>query len=177
MPKFYTTLLFTFFFLIACKPDTNNVPTLKTAQCLESQSNCFIDTQFGRVAVAFDQGKILTEVPFSIFLTLKATPDSINNTSLDNEEKTLTEIAKVDAYMEGKEMFMGKVPVFFSPVNKENNNQLTQTDMVAETMLGSCSQEQMVWRLWLKLTIKKSTSISSETLQETFFIDFTSTRF
>ena len=92
MPKFYTTLFFTFFFLIACKPVTNNVPSLKTAQCLESQSDCFIDTQFGRVAVAFDQGKILTEVPFSIFLTLNATADSINNASLNKDENTLTEI-------------------------------------------------------------------------------------
>ena len=76
-------------------------------------------------------------------------------------------------------MFMGKIPVMFSPSGQDNM-------MVTEALLGSCSQKQMVWRLWLTVLFEinnQSTtdnavkeSYPNDINQETFFIDFTSNR-
>ena len=63
-----------------------------------------------------------------------------------------------DAYWD---MFMGKVPVFFETMSKENV-------FVAESLLANCSEEQMVWRLWI--------TVELESKAKTFFVDFTSKR-
>ncbi len=160
MLKIQTVTLLFLLTLLACTPVKKNKLTVLPPQCLASQSKCSIETQFGHIDVLFNRNKILTEVPFSIYLKLV-------NDEILNEYKIL----QVKAYMEGKEMFMGKIPVFFSHVEQKNT-------LVAETLLGSCSEEQMVWRLWLTVFFEEETDKKSTgNLQETFFIDFTSSRF
>ena len=93
----------------------------------------------------------MTEVPFSIRLS-SSTIGSINN---------------ISGFLEGKDMFMGKVPVFFE---LDSNGEY----FVAETLLGSCSEEKMIWRLWL--TINGRQEQQNLDFEQTFFIDFESTR-
>lgn len=124
------------------------------AQCINSQSQCEIATKSGSFLVKFSQinlsDKVKTELPFTIELSQMAT---------DNPQ--LADTSNVSAYLEGKDMFMGKVPVFFKQGLKGNV-------LEAESLLASCSEEHMVWRLWV------TTDVGG--VPETFFVDFTSQR-
>ena len=157
MPKlsyFYILVIL----LTACKPvqeqSVNN--NLKATQCITSQSACQIATKLGNVSVKFAQhqltDKIKTELPFSMELTVLPEKEA---------EVKQPSITKVSAYLEGRDMFMGKVPVFFQ-ANEDGSS------YKAESLLANCTEEQMVWRLWITLAAKDQ--------QQTFFVDFTSMR-
>jgi hypothetical protein len=150
--------VFGFLFLIsACKPvseqSTENSASALVSQCINSQSQCEISTELGNFSVKFSQhqlsDKVITELPFFIELTQIS------------QQKTMPSITKASAYLEGRDMFMGKVPVFFETMSKENV-------FVAQSLLANCSEEQMVWRLWI--------TVELEGKAKTFFVDFTSKR-
>lgn len=185
MLKIHTLFATIIFLLIACTPVTKKKPLVVPPQCLKSQSKCFIETEFGLIEILFNQEKILTEVPFKIYLNLvkgdldkdHLFQDDLTENELVKKIPTVPrfQISKIKSYMEGKEMFMGKIPVMFQLTTQENA-------LVAETLLGSCSEEQMVWRLWLTVFFEKldgsiSDISNKERHQKTFFIDFTSSRF
>ena len=137
-------------FLFACgQNNKNDIPHIEP-QCLASQSQCVVNTAIGDIEVLFDKTKVLTEVPFTI--------------TLNNKGKVKLVSAK--GYLEGKDMFMGQVPVFF---------QQAKSVFEAETLLGSCSEEQMIWLLWL--TLEYQDSVTSEVKSLTFNIEFTSYRY
>jgi hypothetical protein len=146
-----------------CKPATVQKPDIaqkmSPSQCIESQSQCEINTELANFSIKFSQfqlsDKIKTELPFIIEFS-----DSLFNSSKVSEIQTLN-ITKVSAYLEGKDMFMGKVPVFFEKVD---NNNVFQ----AQSLLANCSEEQMVWRLWVTVESGEET--------QNFFVDFTSQR-
>ncbi len=141
----------------ACKPvgeqSSASIASALVAQCIDSQSQCEINTELANVSVKFSQhqlsDKIKTELPFFIELTLIF------------QQSPLQGITKVSAYLEGKDMFMGKVPMFFEPTDKDNV-------YLAQSLLANCSEEQMVWRLWITVELKDKT--------QTFFVDFSSQR-
>jgi len=145
--------------VIACEPVQQAASREKTPQfsfnCITSQSECEIDTNFGTFFVQFSgqtvEGKLQTELPFNIQLSLAS-----------NSKKT--QLVKIDSYLEGKEMFMGKIPIFF---NTDKHNVA-----IAESLLANCAEEVMVWRLWFKIEL----SVAGETQQQNFFIDFDSQR-
>jgi len=177
MLKIHTLFFMVIFILIGCFPVENKKNLSTSPQCLKSQSNCLVETKFGKVEILFNQEKILTELPFQIYLKMAALSNANDivseGRSAGGESKLSHEILKVNSYIEGREMFMGKIPVFFSPL--EHNE-----GMFAETLLGSCSQDKMVWRLWLTVFFENNeinSKIDKGSLQETFFIDFTSSRF
>ena len=139
--------------------------------CLTTQSQCQISTELGDFEVKFSQvqskalqGKkvdkafketlqqIQTELPFSV------------NISLINPSNIKTKISTVSGYLEGKDMFMGKVPVFFE--TEEQGNKFT-----AISLLASCSADIMVWRLWLIVTLA-----DQQKSEQRLFIDFESVR-
>ncbi|MDE3270708.1 hypothetical protein [Pseudoalteromonas sp. G4] len=66
---------------------------------------------------------VIPETEFSIVFT----PDS--------------EVEIIDAHIEGVDMYMGKIPLFFS-----RNKQMQYT---ASGMVGVCSKKEMVWRIYL----------------------------
>ena len=147
-----------FLFLIsACKPiseqDTVNSANALVPQCIVSQSQCEISTELGNFSVKFSQhqlsDKVKTELPFFLELTHLS------------QQKTKPNITKISAYLEGRDMFMGKVPVFFEQMNEENVH-------LAQSLLANCSEEQMIWRLWVTVELAEKTT--------TFFVDFTSQR-
>jgi hypothetical protein len=125
--------------------------------CMASQSECEISSKFGRFTIQLSgeafQGKIKTELPFKIQLKL----DAANQ---------FHQLKSVSSYLEGKTMFMGKIPVFF----ETNNNSANL--VVAESLLASCSEEVMTWRLWFQIEI----ATENEVEQQNFFIDFDSQR-
>ena len=130
--------------ITACSPDNTEVITPVPFQCINSHSHCEIVTAFGTVLIKFNVKKVVTEYPFTVLVELK------NNTIRAANAKS-KKVLNVSGYMEGKTMFMGKIPLFFNRKNEgqENNAYL------AETMLGSCAKAQMTWRLWLTLEKKQ----------------------
>ena len=158
--------LVSFILLIsACKPviEQDSANTLKplVPLCIASQSQCQVNTELANLSIKFSQqqlsDKVKTELPFFIELaelTQSAEPPQV-------EQVTKQSITNISAYLEGKDMFMGKVPVFFEQTAKAGV-------YLAQSLLASCSDEQMVWRLWI------TADISGQT--QTFFVDFTSQR-
>lgn len=130
-------------------------------QCIPSQTACEVETSQGTFLVMFNTNKLVTELPFKIQVALKST-------ALDAEQESSSPSLSLAGYMEGKTMFMGKVPLFFTQDEQNKNNFIT------ETMLGSCTEEHMEWRLWLTVGNKQAGKVTE---QSTFFIDFTSTRY
>lgn len=161
MIKNFVVILF-IFNLLACNPAQKSSQNKSASSqvpftCLESQSRCDVNTDLGTFTVEFsgqaDKGKVKTELPFQIQLTFKAMAEN-------------SQLKSVSSFLEGKSMFMGKIPVFFQ--RSEQNSHVT----IAETLLVNCSEEIMTWRLWFTIEIEQK----GETAQQNFFIDFDSKR-
>jgi hypothetical protein len=161
MIKALVVIFFTFN-LFACNPNQQASQNRITQPqipftCLASQSSCEVITNLGTFTIEFsgnaEMGKIKTELPFEIQLKFNA----ITNDS---------ELKSVNSYLEGKTMFMGKVPVFFQLPEQKTDS------IIAQTLLASCSEEIMTWRLWFSVEIEES----GNTKQLDFFIDFDSQR-
>lgn len=121
-------------------------------QCIDSQSICDIKNEYGEFLVQFDKSIILTELPF--------------NVSVSHQGKAV--VNKVTAYMEGKEMFMGKVPIFFSS-DADNVNK----KFIAESMLASCAEEVMTWVIHIEA---EGITEDGEKFSTIFMLEFDSKR-
>jgi len=161
MIKNVVVILF-LFNLVACNPAqkaSQNKSASKVApfSCLSSQNQCDVTTDLGVFTVEFsgqtEQGKVKTELPFHIQLTFNASMKD-------------SQIKSVNSYLEGKSMFMGKIPVFFEQGEKNSNV------MRAETLLVNCSEEIMTWRQWFAVEVDQG----GEVVTQDFFIDFDSKR-
>jgi len=151
--------------LSACSPDTNQQKSITPFQCIKSQTVCEVNTEFGTFLVTFNVEQVLTELPFNIRVELK-------QSALLNDKPREQHRFEIAGYLEGKTMFMGKIPLFFSPVDEKRGNNVNH--FIAETMLGSCSEDVMTWRLWL--TVEKA-GFDEKMKNTSFFIDFDSTRY
>jgi len=151
--------------LSACTPNENQQKLTVPFQCIKTQSVCEVSTELGTFLITFNVEQVLTEMPFKIRIEVK-------QDSLINDETSEQHMYKWAGYMEGKTMFMGKIPLFFTQNTDTEKN--SQPQFIAETMLGSCSEEVMTWQLWL--TVEK-TGIDEKAKHTTFFIDFNSTRY
>lgn len=161
MIKIVVVILF-IFNLLACKPAqqaSQNKDTVSQVPftCIESQSRCEVITDVGTFTLSFsgqiNGGKVVTELPFQIQLILEPLV-------------TDSQLVSVNSYLEGKSMFMGKIPVFFQAL--EGSGNITR----AETLLVNCSEETMTWRQWFAIEIRQG----SQTVKQDFFIDFDSQR-
>lgn len=106
--------------LLGCSEKQDN--TAKTPQCLPSQSQCDFDSKFGRVNILFDQHKLVAEHDFNLLVNI---PDNAD--------------VQVRGFMEGKSMYMGKIPLIF---NKQDDG-----TFIANSIFGSCGEPNMVWRV------------------------------
>lgn len=155
-------IIFCIFTVIACNPiqtasqKKNTEPELPFA-CLSSQSPCDVKTDWGTFTIDFsgqtDAGKLKTELPFQVQLTFNAIAENI-------------QLKSANGYLEGKTMFMGKIPLFFELMTSSSNIAR------AQTLLASCSEEVMTWRLWFTVEVEKDKVIN----KQEFFIDFDSQR-
>ncbi|WP_143764408.1 hypothetical protein [Cognaticolwellia mytili] len=157
----YIPLLIGLTFLVTACSDKSERATkraempIREMRCLEQQSACFFDVADGRVEILFDVNKIIAEQAFNM---------SINYTGA----KTIIE---VNGYMEGVDMFMGKIPLFLekktemdnhaklnavsADVIADNAESMSQNNIQAfqgEVLVGSCSAEKMTWKIWLTFT-------------------------
>ncbi len=124
-------------FLMACDPKADsNLNTaelrLHTAKCIDQQSTCQLNLAEGNVEILFDVEKIIAEQAFNMVLNYQGA-----NT-----------ISSITGYLEGVDMFMGKIPLFIEPKLATKTKKDKQT-FQAELLVGSCSAEQMTWRVWL----------------------------
>ena len=161
MIKVVIVILF-IFNLLACNPiqqasqKKNTQPQIPFT-CLTSQSSCEVSTDLGTFTIEFsgqvDTGKVKTELPFQIKLTFVGVNENF-------------QLKNVSSYLEGKSMFMGKIPVFFQLAEKSSDT------TIAQTLLASCSDEVMTWQLWFTTEIEQADKI----IKQDFFIDFDSKR-
>jgi len=148
-----------FLLLMSCNPKQELESIYIAPHCLASQSQCMVTNDIGQFNVLFNVDKVHGDMPFELTLTYPSVNENI----------------KFSAYLEGKEMFMGKIPVFFTQVQNEQKQR-------SEVLLANCSEDQMVWRLWI--TAEVTDNIVTNELDDnnqsrtkrTFFIDFLSTR-
>lgn len=179
-------ITFCFFTLCACQPVSlsKQKDTAIDYQCISSQSQCIVDSELLQVKVEFAQqnnysnnvkvadsavDNILAEMPFKVLLTLSG--------------ENLAKVAHVSAYLEGRDMFMGQVPLSFTltefkSVGSEKNH-IVQENMKniqqyqAESLLANCTEETMVWRLWLIVEYKSEVN---DQQKQKMFVDFTGQR-
>ena len=125
---------------MGCSPAPENSFSLSEPSCIEGQSQCKILTSLGEITIAFDQAYLVAEQAFNIYI-------STSNDSLIVDS----------GYMEGEDMFMGKIPLFFqldTPTDKvpqSENTSSTVRVFSAQGFFGSCSEAQMQWRVFLSL--------------------------
>ncbi len=141
-------LLFVANFLLAgCSPAPKLASNYVEPQCITGQSQCQFDTRFGQFHLLFNVNKVTSEQEFQILV----------------QGSELAENLQLTAYLEGKNMYMGKIPLFF-------RYDPQQDSYVSDAILGSCSEPKMSWQL--VLTLDDSTKNNSQT----FFIEFQSSR-
>lgn len=145
--------------ILACQPVEQKPSQPSQAyyfSCLSSQSACLIETELGAFSVEFSgatiEGMLKTELPFQV--QVRFIPDDKRY-----------QLTGIESYLEGKAMFMGKVPVFF-------DGNTTKNTVQAETLLASCHEEVMTWRLWLTIEVSQA----DEVRQQHVFVDFDSKR-
>jgi len=139
------------FIILSCNPAPKIKSVNSPPRCLASQSQCVINNELGQFSVLFNVDKIHGDLPFELSIAYKSVSNDI----------------KFSGFLEGKDMFMGKIPVFFNKLDDESRQS-------ADVLLVNCSEEQMVWRLWI--TIEIPANHDKELIKKSFFIDFTSSR-
>ncbi|TRX56955.1 hypothetical protein [Thalassomonas sp. M1454] len=66
--------------------------------------------------------------------------------------KSLKPVKITSAWLEGKDMFMGKIPLFFNPSDISATN--LPITVTAQTMIGACTEDTMVWIMNIALEIE-----------------------
>ncbi|TKB45823.1 hypothetical protein [Thalassotalea mangrovi] len=99
--------------------------------CNFQEEPCRYNASWGQVNLTSSTNKVVSETEFQLFL------DAIPGA--DFEIKS--------AFLQGRDMYMGKIPVFFNSQNESYR---------ADIMLGACTESQMVWRLNINVMIKQA---------------------
>lgn len=104
------------------------------------------------------------------------TPESEISFSLNFTQSKV--VAIKSAWLEGKNMFMGKIPLFFKKIsapNAANNTRLDNLESTtavasvlfrADTMIGACTEDQMIWQMVVVVEI--------DGVEQLLFFDFIS---
>lgn len=144
------SLILSTLLIVGCGPKIN-IDNYVEDHCLATQSQCVVINEIGHFSILFNVDKVRTDIPFKLIIRYDTPNENI----------------KLSGYLEGKDMFMGKIPMMFSELPQKNK-------FVVETMLAACSEERMTWRLWL--TVNAINAIDNSKQNTTFFIDFDSIR-
>ncbi|WP_286261797.1 hypothetical protein [Thalassotalea atypica] len=129
--------------------------TVKTIEpkCISSQSTCAVDTPQGRFFISFDQESPKAETPVNLYVNYLGEH----------------EIIKISAHMEGVDMFMGKIPLFFV---KQATAQEEASVFNAQVLFGSCSLAKMKWKIIFIIDSENNDKLT----QHSFFVDLTTFR-
>jgi len=139
LPLFALILL-----LISCSKDNSTKVEYLPFSCIESQSICQKEIGKGKVDIKFNVAVIKPESEVTLKLV----------TQLNKPVK------KISGFIEGKSMYMGKIPLIFDSAS-------TEKAVEAQFMLGSCSDPNMTWRTWIEIKFEDDS-------KSNFFFDFAS---
>ena len=139
--------------LFACQPKQTEQVSYQAPQCIEGQSECQVVLPIGNAGVSFNLARITAETPFDIVVTIESAAD----------------ITKVSGYLEGVNMYMGKIPLFSNEMVKSDDE--NSLNVVFNTQLGSCAAPQMRWQAWLVVEYLDDSNKAQETR---FSIEFPS---
>lgn len=120
----YTVIFVFLLVLVGCEQKKEELATSFPPQCIEAQSVCTLDTANGKFSFKFDIDKPIAEQPFYMYVNY-------------NGEGTLHSL---EAFMEGANMYMGKVPLFFEDTGVSESRK-------AMVLLGSCTEDKMIWKI------------------------------
>jgi len=132
--------------LAGCMPIEKQNPFIDP-HCLLSQSQCQVTLALGTFDILFNVHTVVPEQEFKIIVKSKSPNKNL----------------EIKGFLEGKDMYMGKIPLLFT----QNQPQIFS----ASTMLGSCSEKEMIWRMWLIIV-----DINHPEKIQKVFIDFKSFR-
>jgi hypothetical protein len=103
--------------LMSCSAEQEIESLYIAPRCVDSQSKCVVNNDIGQFKVLFNVDKVHGDIPFELSIVYTSPVDNL----------------KFSAYLEGKDMFMGKIPVFFAKTQNENKQ-------TAEGLLDNCSE-------------------------------------
>ena len=122
-------------FLSSCENKAIEKSSVVQPACMAFQKSCEVFMDNKKVNIFFNAKKIKPEQPFGIFIVA------------DEQSNDFV----YSGYLEGVNMFMGKIPLFFE-IKEDKTIQ-------ANTMFGSCSEKNIVWRVWI-IAQNKLTKVS-----------------
>ena len=144
--------MFFLFIFAGCEQNEQAIPPFIEPKCLSSQSACLITSTYGDFSILFNVDSVFTENEFDIVLV----------------SHSHHQIKSISAHIEGKNMFMGKIPLYF----KLDKNDKT-IKYITKTMLGSCSEENMRWVIFFTIDKIKE---NGKVVNEQFSVEFDSVR-
>jgi hypothetical protein len=152
MKQYVAVVFFTLFFsLFGCNPNKKNVDDLSISEiqpkCINTLTPCLRSTSSGDFSISMNQEKITPEQPFQIHINYQGK----------------RKIVALSGYISGKNMYMGKIPLFFKS-QVENH-------FVTETMLGMCSEPHMYWNIEIVAEYADKNVNSVQTDQESIPIE------
>ncbi|MCT7941788.1 hypothetical protein [Shewanella holmiensis] len=119
----YGLMLFSLCFLIACEPKFETKPTqlaVDLSLCDFYTGNCIKNVNEVAVQLSFAQPDAPSEKPIDLTVTFS------------------NAVSDVKMSIEGRDMFMGVIPVFLNTDDKQTYQ--------SQLIYGSCSSGYMVWR-------------------------------
>ena len=135
LAKKYTVMLLVFligFFVIFNLKFNSELPVKVSNICHFNKNKCVQKTQFGSFTLQAEPKIIKSESNIDFVLTLPT----------DSKLK----ISK--AWLEGKDMYMGRIPLFFQKGKK---------NYLANTLIGACTENSMVWQMHIELVDEQNT--------------------
>lgn len=135
--------------LIGCENKEEVVNSYISPTCIKAQKTCSFINEAGEYSLAFDVAHVVSETPFHYYL------------SYTGDHKLIS----AQGYVEGKNMYMGKIPVFFESLSAS-----TSEDNIfkGEGLLGSCSEDIMHWDLHVLVKLQ-DIKTQQEVTQEIIF--------
>jgi len=172
----FVPFFFSLLTLVSCDSSINKSPKLLSSNhypdeklsCTAFQSPCYIENVVGRFDIYFLSDKLKAEEPFKVAVKYSPHKELIDTYKIGKQIDTSLEnlqLIKLTGYMEGKDMFMGKIPVLF-----EKNKNL----FVANTVVSACHTNKMVWKLILTAELEDSANKRVSSLP--FVIEFEASR-
>jgi hypothetical protein len=132
------------FLLLACEQPKQNLSDYSAFSCIKAQSVCTITSDFGDILVTFNVKQVVAESPFTVQVAI----NNATNSSADKNPETF----RITGHIEGKSMYMGKIPLFFQQTKHAVNYELEKKHAFhSAVLLGSCNEDPMYWSMLLTI--------------------------
>ena len=163
-----TLCTFAGFFSFIYDSSTKGEEKVRNFSCQGFQSSCEVILGSQLYNVSFDSQILYTEQTVTMLIESGAPNNALTSENVVWDESTLS----ITGVAEGITMYMGKVPLIFKqvPNKKEPLKHVYQTTLA----FGSCSEKEMVWRIWLGQSNQQSLiTLDEKKLNNKGFLDIT----